>query len=61
MARSEQAIFTNMCMISDGAGNILVQDRKIPTGPESAFPAVMWSRGNLLWSPSSGRFGRKQA
>ena len=33
MSRSEQAILTNMCMVHDDAGNILVQDRKIPTGP----------------------------
>lgn len=30
MSRSEPAIFTNMCMISDGTGNILVQDRSSP-------------------------------
>lgn len=38
MARSEQAIFTNMCMISDGQGNILVQDRKNPDWPGVTFP-----------------------
>lgn len=38
MARSEQAIFTNMCMIYDNAGNILVQDRKKPDWPGLAFP-----------------------
>ncbi|MBQ7801499.1 MAG: 8-oxo-dGTP diphosphatase [Oscillospiraceae bacterium] len=38
MARSEQAIFTNMCMVSDDAGNILVQDRKNPDWPGITFP-----------------------
>lgn len=38
MARSEQAIFTNMCMIYDNAGNILVQDRKNPDWPGVTFP-----------------------
>lgn len=30
MSRSEKAIFTNMCMVYDETGNILVQDRKNP-------------------------------
>lgn len=38
MARSEQAIFTNLCMIYDHAGNILVQDRLDPTWPGLCFP-----------------------
>ena len=38
MSRSEQAIFTNMCMISDGNGNILVQDRRNPDWPGITFP-----------------------
>lgn len=38
MARSEQAIFTNLCMVYDGAGNILVQDRKKPDWPGLCFP-----------------------
>ena len=38
MSRSEPAIFTNMCMISDGNGNILVQDRKNPDWPGVTFP-----------------------
>lgn len=31
MAREEQAIFTNLCMITDGKGNVLVEDRKDPS------------------------------
>ena len=34
----EKAVFTNMCMICDDAGNILVQDRKDPNWPGITFP-----------------------
>ena len=38
MSRSEQAIFTNLCMVYDNAGNILVQDRCDPDWPGLCFP-----------------------
>ena len=38
MSRSEQAIFTNLCMVYDHDGNILVQDRKDPSWPGLCFP-----------------------
>lgn len=38
MDRSERAIFTNMCMISDGRGNVLVQDRHADDWPGITFP-----------------------
>ena len=38
MSRSEQAIFTNLCMVYDDAGNILVQDRRDPDWPGICFP-----------------------
>ena len=38
MSRSEQAIFTNLCMVYDNAGNILVQDRRDPDWPGLCFP-----------------------
>ncbi len=38
MARTEKAIFTNLCMVYDHAGNILVQDRKDPDWPGLCFP-----------------------
>lgn len=38
MPREEKAIFTNMCMIIDGSGNVLVQDRLNPDWPGIAFP-----------------------
>lgn len=38
MAREEKAIFTNLCMITDGKGNVLVEDRKDPSWPGICFP-----------------------
>ena len=35
---SEQAVFTNLCMITDKLGNILVQDRKKADWPGISFP-----------------------
>lgn len=38
MSKPEAAIFTNMCMINDHNGNILVQNRKNPDWPGLTFP-----------------------
>lgn len=38
MERTESVIFTNMCMIYDDAGNVLVQDRLNPDWPGITFP-----------------------
>ncbi len=38
MAKTEQAVFTNMCMVYDENGNILVQDRKNPNWSGITFP-----------------------
>lgn len=38
MAREETAIFTNMCMVTDGKGNVLVQDRLNPDWSGITFP-----------------------
>lgn len=38
MARIEKTIFTNMCMIYDDSGNVLVQDRVNPDWPGISFP-----------------------
>ncbi len=38
MAREEKAVFTNMCMVTDGIGNVLVQDRLNPDWPGITFP-----------------------
>lgn len=45
MARSESAIFTNMCMVYDHAGNILVEDRKDPDWPGVTFPGGHVEKG----------------
>ena len=38
MAREEKAVFTNMCMITDGHGNVLVQDKLDPDFRGLTFP-----------------------
>ena len=38
MSRAEQVILTNLCMVYDLEGNILVQDRKDPDWPGVTFP-----------------------
>lgn len=38
MARIEQAIFTNLCLISDSKGDILVEDRRDPDRSGICFP-----------------------
>ena len=35
---TESAVFTNMCMVYDGNGNVLVQDRTNPNWPGITFP-----------------------
>ena len=38
MSRTEKTIFTNMCMVYDDNGNVLVQNRLNPDWPGSTFP-----------------------
>ncbi len=38
MSRAEKVILTNMCMVSDDEGNVLVQNRKDPNWPGIVFP-----------------------
>ena len=38
MSRAEPVILTNMCMVSDDKGNVLVQNRKDPNWPGIVFP-----------------------
>ena len=45
MSRSEPAIFTNMCMISDGKGHVLVQNRRNPDWPGITFPGGHVEKG----------------
>ena len=41
----EKAVFTNMCMIYDNDGNILVQDRLNPNWPGITFPGGHVEKG----------------
>lgn len=43
--RAESAIFTNMCMVYDGEGRILVQDRVDPGWPGLTFPGGHVEKG----------------
>ena len=45
MAREERAIFTNLCMVTDGNGNVLVQDRKDPDWGGITFPGGHVEKG----------------
>lgn len=45
MSMSEQAIFTNMCMIYDDAGHVLVQDRVSKNWPGLTFPGGHIEKG----------------
>lgn len=45
MGRSEQVILTNMCMIYDEKGNVLVQDRVDPNWSGIAFPGGHVEKG----------------
>lgn len=38
MSRSEQVMLTNMCMVSDGKGNVLMQNRLAADWPGLIFP-----------------------
>ena len=38
MSRSERVILTNMCMVSDGNGNVLMQNRLAADWPGLIFP-----------------------
>lgn len=45
MSKSERAIFTNMCMVYDGSGRILVQDRVSKNWPGLTFPGGHIDKG----------------
>lgn len=45
MARSELAVFTNMCMLYDDDENILIQDRKNKDWPGVTFPGGHVEKG----------------
>ena len=45
MAKSEAAVFTNMCMVYDDAGNVLVIDRQKKAWPGITFPGGKVEKG----------------
>ena len=45
MARTETVTLTNMCMVYDHQGNVLVQDRSAPDWPGIAFPGGHVEKG----------------
>lgn len=45
MSRAEQAIFTNMCMIENEKGQILIQDRQKADWPGVTFPGGHVEKG----------------
>ena len=47
MAREEKTILTNMCMVYDDKGNVLVQDRIDPQWPGVTFPGGHVEHGPL--------------
>ncbi|WP_234417358.1 MULTISPECIES: 8-oxo-dGTP diphosphatase [unclassified Lysinibacillus] len=48
LSRSEQAIFTNMCMVYDDNGRIVVQDRLNPNWPGITFPGGHVDKGEAF-------------
>lgn len=50
MSRGERAILTNMCMVTDGQGNVLVQNRADPDWPGLVFPGGHVERGESIVS-----------
>ncbi len=48
MRKNEKAVFMNLCMICDGDGNVLVQDRTKPDWPGITFPGGHVERGESL-------------
>ena len=48
MAATEAAVFTNMCMVTDGKGNVLVQDRADKGWPGIVFPGGHVEPGESL-------------
>lgn len=51
MSKCEKAELTNMCMIYDGAGRVVVQDKVGKNWGGITFPADMWKKTSPLWIP----------
>ncbi len=50
MARDEKVILTNMCMVRDKDGRVLVQDRRDPDFPGIIFPGGHLERGESAYA-----------
>lgn len=50
MRRTENTIFTNMCMVYDGEGNVLVQNRLNPDWPGIVFPGGHVEAGESFYN-----------
>lgn len=48
MSRSESVVLTNMCMVTDERGRVLVQNRNDPGWPGIVFPGGHVERGESL-------------
>ena len=60
MKRTEKVILTNMVMVYDDNGNVLVEDRVDPGWRGVAFPGGHVERVKPLPTPPFGRSMRKQ-
>ena len=59
MARRETVVLTNMCMVYDGEGNMLVQDRLNPEWPGVTFPGGHVEPGESFTLMQSFRYERR--
>lgn len=59
MMRTETVTLTNMCMVYDDAGNVLVQDKVDKKWSGLTFPADILRRANRLWIQLFVKFMRR--
>ena len=57
--RTETVTLTNMCMVYDDAGNVLVQDKVDKSGQDLHFRADILRRANRLWIQLFVKFLRR--
>lgn len=55
MGRKETVELTNMCMVEDGKGNVLVQNRLDPNWPGIVYPGGHVEAGNPSQLRSSAK------
>lgn len=54
MSRTENAEFTNMCMVFDNNGNVLVQDRVNPDWSGITFPGGHVEKRKTFFTEKTG-------